>query len=126
MGNTTFKKRLGASGSALVETKVFDSFWQSREKIDFIKMDVEGYEYYALLGMKKSIEQYHPTMIIEFSPLFYKKMNISSSEFLQFIFDLGYTVYDLDQNKREVTPSNMEDFIASTVIQTNILCISKY
>lgn len=122
MGNTTFKKRLGASSVEKAETKIFDDFWNERAQIDFIKMDVEGYEYYALLGMKKSLEKYKPVMIIEFSPLFYSKMNIDSRDVLTYIFSLGYHIYDLDHNREKITKDNMSAFLTRTTIQTNILC----
>ena len=123
MGNTTFKKRLGASSTLMVETRVFDDFWAMRGQIDFIKIDVEGYEYYALQGMEKSVRLYRPTMIIEFSPIFYNNMNISSREFLEYIFGLGYRVYDLDNNKLEITQDTSTAFISNTPSQTNILCL---
>jgi FkbM family methyltransferase len=34
-------------------------------KPDFIKLDIEGYEYYALLGAEKTIKKYKPTIILE-------------------------------------------------------------
>lgn len=40
----------------------------SRNKIDFIKMDVEGYEYFATMGMKNILERDHPTIMMEFHP----------------------------------------------------------
>lgn len=122
MGNTTFKKRIGASSVEKAETKIFDEFWNQRGSINFVKMDVEGYEFYALLGMKKSLQQYRPVMVIEFSPVFYRKMNIDSEEMLQFIFSLGYRVYDLDHQHEEITPDSMKIFIEKTPVQTNILC----
>lgn len=46
-----------------VETKTLDSF--ALPKIDFIKMDVEGWEYQALLGAKETIQKYLPNIYIE-------------------------------------------------------------
>lgn len=123
MGNTTFKKRIGASSVARAETKIFDEFWGEKGKIDFLKLDVEGYEYYALLGMKKSLEKYHPTIIFEFSPVFYNKMNISSKDILNYLFSLGYAMYDLEDSKKEITKENSPKFIENTPTQTNILCL---
>ncbi len=123
MGNTTFKKRLGASDVIKAETKIFDEFWHDRGVIDFVKIDVEGYEFYALQGMRKSIEKYHPKMIVEFSPIFYNKMDISSEEFLHYIFDLGYKIYDLDDKRKEITKNIIPEFLKRVETQTNILCI---
>ena len=35
------------------------------EKLDFLKLDVEGFEYYALLGAEKTIKETRPTILIE-------------------------------------------------------------
>jgi hypothetical protein len=35
------------------------------EDICYIKIDVEGHEFQALLGLKKTILKYHPTIMIE-------------------------------------------------------------
>jgi FkbM family methyltransferase len=37
-------------------------------KISFIKLDVEGYEYYAIRGMEKLLQRDHPTILLEFHP----------------------------------------------------------
>lgn len=123
MGNTTFKKRIGASSVEKAETRIFDEFWNCRGQIDFIKIDVEGYEFYALLGMKESLTLYKPVMIIEFSPVFYSKMNINSEDILHYLFSLNYSVYDLDHNREKITPHNTKIFLEKTPVQTNILCL---
>lgn len=35
------------------------------EGLDFLKLDVEGFEYYALLGAEKTIRKYRPTILVE-------------------------------------------------------------
>jgi FkbM family methyltransferase len=35
--------------------------------IDFIKIDVEGHETEALLGLKETIEKFHPTVVVEWN-----------------------------------------------------------
>ena len=46
-----------------VETRTLDSF--DLPKMDFIKIDVEGWEYYMLLGAKETIQKYLPNIYIE-------------------------------------------------------------
>lgn len=123
IGRTTFDERTEASSVEMAELKVFDEFWQDKFKVDFIKMDVEGYEYYALLGMKNLLEKNHPRLLVEFTPVFYQKMGVSSKEILEYIFSFGYKIYDLEDNKKEILPTNIEDFLNKTKIQTNILCV---
>ncbi len=62
-------------------------------KVDFIKVDVEGYEYKLLIGAKEIIAKDHPKFLIE----------VPSSKIWPEIYDLlnnaGYEFADLRQNK---------------------------
>jgi FkbM family methyltransferase len=63
-----------------------------KEKIDLVKIDVEGYEYYALLGMKQALKKYKPTIIMEYSPFLYHKQDPKMAKKLyNFLYKLGYT-----------------------------------
>lgn len=39
-----------------------------KDKISFIKMDIEGYEYHAIRGAIKLLKRDHPTILMEFHP----------------------------------------------------------
>lgn len=61
-------------------------------KIDFIKIDVDGYEYQVLQGCKKIIEKYRPVLVVELNNddrvvKFLKDMNYV---FLNSNFDIEY------------------------------------
>ncbi|RUA12880.1 MAG: hypothetical protein DSY82_00085 [Flavobacteriia bacterium] len=62
-------------------------------QIDVIKIDIEGFEYNALLGMKNSLKKYHPTLLIEINNNQKKKQEI-----LQFLKQLGYKRYFIDDH----------------------------
>jgi FkbM family methyltransferase len=49
-----------------VETVALDSV--VRESVDFVKIDVEGYEAQVLLGAERVITQYQPTLFVEVHP----------------------------------------------------------
>lgn len=49
-----------------VKVVTIDSF--NFTDVDFIKIDVELYEWYAILGAKITIEKYKPTILIELTP----------------------------------------------------------
>lgn len=38
------------------------------KKIDFVKIDVEGYEYFVLMGMRELLMKDHPKIMMEFHP----------------------------------------------------------
>ena len=63
-------------------------------KVDFIKIDVEGYEYFALKGMENLIKQNNLWLYIEFSPKFMgEKLTQELYEFLSYYFQKPYIAY---------------------------------
>ena len=51
-------------------------------KVDFIKLDVGGFEYAVLSGGAKTINKFKPTILIELAPYVYKD---KKSEFIEMI-----------------------------------------
>ena len=71
------------------------------KKIDLIKIDVEGYEYQALLGLEKIIERDKPVLFIEYTPTFYKRSSNDSTtndgiRLLSLLEKYGYKIKDLE------------------------------
>lgn len=59
--------------------------------IDFVKIDVEGAEYNALLGASETLQRCHPTVVSEFSPDMMPGISgIDGRGYLRFLLDLGY------------------------------------
>jgi hypothetical protein len=65
-----------------------------KRKIDLIKIDVEGAELLALLGSINIIQQYHPSVIMEFSPNRIKDENgnVKWEKLLDIFIDLKYSI----------------------------------
>ena len=61
--NTGMNKTVGADGTHYVPMITIDSL--ELNDIDLIQLDVEGFEYDALLGARKTIKRNKPVMIIE-------------------------------------------------------------
>ena len=59
-------------------------------RISVIKMDVEGFEYFVLLGAKKFLEKHRPTIIIEIDDEKLEKVN-------ELLNELDYTVSEILQ-----------------------------
>ena len=60
------------------------------ERVDFIKLDVEGYEVRALLGARKTVARCRPVMLIEVNEGALSRDNTSSYELLHLVKQLGY------------------------------------
>lgn len=68
------------------------------QNLTFVKIDIEGAEYFALKGMEKTLERFHPVILIEIVPLFLQSFNIELPFFQQYIEQtLGYSIFEYDQ-----------------------------
>jgi FkbM family methyltransferase len=93
-----------------VETITLDSFMEQEyplEKPDFIKIDIEGAELFAIQGMRKILKLYTPTIMVEVSD------NIPES--LKILRDFDYILIDI--NKQIITRDEGNNF--------NVFCIHK-
>lgn len=70
-----------------------DDIAPADRQFGFIKIDVEGAEYNALLGASALIRRCHPVIVSEFSPGLMRGISgVDASEYLQFVLDFGYRV----------------------------------
>lgn len=77
-----------------VETVRLDEIVQ--EKIDFIKIDVQGFELQVINGAKKLFDNNNDLkMIFEFYPHLLKLNNVDPEDFLYKLIDMGYNIYDI-------------------------------
>ncbi len=66
------------------------AFLHKIEKVDFIKIDVEGWEFYVLQGAKDLIERDHPIILMEYNETNMKQCGVSRSWIDGFLAELGY------------------------------------
>ena len=70
---------------------------QQVQKVDFIKMDIQGFEMQAFNGMKETLQRYPAlNMISEFWPYGLKKAGSSVSEYFQALQNEGFRCYLLE------------------------------
>jgi len=63
---------------------------------DFIKMDVQGYELFALLGAENTIKQSLPDIFIEIEEHQLAKFNVTKEQLLNYIKSFGYRMFRID------------------------------
>ena len=69
-----------------------------RDRVDFIKIDVEGAEYLALSGGEDILRRDRPIVTSEFSlEMLGRISEINGSEYLQWMKNLGYQIFLLDR-----------------------------
>ena len=77
------KKTTNESNGIRIQTRIFDECVPefNVQRIDIVKIDVEGAELDVLYGMRRSLEEYHPTLLVEVHP--------------NYLEDFGFTPEDL-------------------------------
>ncbi len=103
-----------------------DDIVPKHQRIDFIKMDIEGAEVLALRGMQRMIERDKPTIIMEFWPRRFPALGTTASELIATLESLGYIFEDIDEKNAKVQPMKGCDLLKnySDTIDggTNIIC----
>ena len=71
------------------------------KKIDFIKMDVEGYEWNAIKGGKHILEENQDVkLIFEFFPMALRANGVKPDSVLNYLLNIGFHIYVIDENMR--------------------------
>jgi FkbM family methyltransferase len=70
-----------------------DDLVPRNKNIDFVKIDVQGAEYNAMLGASELLRRCHPTIVSEFSPDVMPGISgVDGPHYLRFLVGLGYTM----------------------------------
>lgn len=105
------KINIDATGkeSHTVTVKVLDNWVKEHavNKIDFIKIDVEGFEMNVLKGAEKVLQEHHPLLFIELDDHNLKLQNSSASELIYFLEQNGYSI---THSETDIKISSTDDF----------------
>jgi FkbM family methyltransferase len=90
-----------------VEIDTLDNiFFNNNIKVDFIKIDTEGYEYFILKGGEQTIKTYKPIIQLEFNETNMRQCNINPRDLDNYIMELGYKVYNLTSEELIIVPNS--------------------
>lgn len=108
-------KNLGADyfvEDAAGEVRLHPLDTEYRDQIHFIKMDIEGWEFYALIGAMQVIDAWRPVMLLEMNESAMARTKASYSMIFSFLDLRGYRYHSI-QN------------IGLTAPQYDLLCLPK-
>lgn len=94
-----------------VEIITFDSFIDEKnlKSIDYLKIDVEGYEYNVLIGMKNFLKNTPPKIIqIELYENFLNRSGATINMVKTLFEDLNYIFFRLDEKQNKLTENITE------------------
>ena len=75
----------------LVRAMKIDDLLHNLERLDVIKIDIEGAEYRALRGAEALLRRHQPIILTEFAPLMLQHVSqCSGEEYLKWLIHLGY------------------------------------
>ena len=86
------------SQSYEVKTRTLPSCVPRNTMLHLIKMDIEGAEYRAFLGMEDILRRQLPDILVEITDSFLKDMGSSASETYGFLRSIGYRMYYIAPN----------------------------
>jgi FkbM family methyltransferase len=102
IGTTSLRPQYNHSGrSARVDVLPLDDYLERAgvDRVDFIKIDVEGAESLVFKGAKKLLAK-RPTMIIEFEEGNQKRFDTSCAELARILLENGYKLESILDGKR--------------------------
>lgn len=90
-------------------------------KVDFVKVDVDGYEYKVLVGAKETLQKFSPLILIELGKYTLSNFGDKLEDLVDFLYSLGYSFYSEENFKEYKDKKTLLDSIPPE--QTiNVLC----
>ena len=88
------------------------------ERVDFIKIDVEGAELPCLKGAEQTLRRFKPTLIVEVQNTSSAAAGYDQGEILRFLEPLGYTFFHIGRRGTliSIQPKDLMDY-------QNVLCV---
>jgi FkbM family methyltransferase len=87
--------RLKSTIGAIAQT--LDSYAEQHnlDRVDFIKLDVDGHEYEVLQGARDMLEKLKPSIMLELAPYVYSERPSDFDDLLRLLWDMGYRLTNL-------------------------------
>lgn len=81
------------TGGEKVKTLAIDDL--NLDKLDFVKIDAQGYEPFILEGARKTLLNFLPDIFIEIEDEYLEKFNKNTSDVYEFLDSCGYKIYNI-------------------------------
>lgn len=118
----------GRKSVEIESIKLDEYFKDSKQKINFIKMDIQGAEWRAVSGMTNLLQQNKSLKIIsEFWPGGLKRSGVAPIKYLELLNKHGFKLYEINEQNKKLDPVNIKELLKTYTIEkenfTNIFCI---
>jgi len=119
-GAFSLKDQTTGTDSQKIVIKIADELpeIQQLESLALIKIDVEGFEYNVLRGLKETLKKHHPRIIFEYDSNYWIRTGQNIDSCFDFLTELGYHVYQISDVGAELIKS------AAKFTGGNLFCLS--
>jgi len=120
-GTFSLKNKSTGTDTQKITIKIADNLPEIRQlnSLALIKIDVEGYEYNVLRGLKETLQKHRPRIIFEYDSNYWVNTQQSIVSCFNFLAELGYIIYQISTVGAELIN------YAAEVTSGNIFCIPK-
>lgn len=73
-------------------------------RLSFIKIDIEGAEYFALQGMQRTLEKFKPVILVEIQRFFLQGFDLTEEQVIGLIGEMGYEMFVYDASSHKLRP----------------------
>ncbi|MDB5287585.1 MAG: hypothetical protein JWR05_2534 [Mucilaginibacter sp.] len=117
-GTFSLKNNYGSDKQQVI-IKVADNCAEinSLLKVDLIKIDVEGFEFNVLRGLKSTLIKHKPRIIFEYDNNYWTAPGQDINECYKFLCDLNYKIYQITSVGCELIMN------ADVIVSGNLFCI---
>jgi len=118
-------KKIGTDKFNLCEVRIarLDDYVRDNhiERVNFMKIDVEGFEWPVLQGGQETIEKFGPTILLEYDPVRHQESG-ETNHFKEFFLDNKYQAYEFTAfgSQLVLLPFQFDH----TPLKRNIMCIN--
>ncbi|WP_164103334.1 FkbM family methyltransferase [Candidatus Laterigemmans baculatus] len=117
LGTSSLRPLANPSQEIVVQAERGDVLIPSDVRVSMVKVDVEGAEAQALLGMQRILEEHRPDLVVEITPRYLAGMDASETELQTRLAELGYRAYVIhNEGIKEI-----EDLARTGLAQVNVL-----
>jgi FkbM family methyltransferase len=93
------------------EIIILDEFFRNLDRLDFLKIDVDGFDFKVLEGAKNIIQRFRTIVFIELSEVDLNKNNNSVSDIISYFNDINY-YGSLENGLKINSPEDVIEFLS--------------
>ncbi|MBI4040655.1 MAG: FkbM family methyltransferase [Deltaproteobacteria bacterium] len=86
------------------------------KRLTFVKIDIEGAEYFALKGMTQTLLQFRPVILMEIVSFFLKGYGIYPEQLKQWMQEARYGCFEYDEKQKKLIPATKENWDGNYIL----------